>query len=177
MIFSYISILSSDIGNEIKEKLIPSWTSFVMQIAALAIMILVVSLVAYKPMKKMLKKRQDFVTNNIDNAKKENELAQINHKESEERLLNSKKEASEIVANAKLQAENEREIIINNAHVEANKIKEKAYEDIEQSKKEALDDIHDEMVEVALMASKEILKREVSEEDNSRLTEEFIKNL
>ena len=56
-------------------------------------------------------------------------------------------------------------------------MKKVAEQDIERSKQEALDDIHKEMVEVALLTSSEILKREVNDEDNARLAEEFINRL
>ena len=45
------------------------------------------------------------------------------------------------------------------------------------AKEEAIKDIHNEMVNVALSASEEILKREVDKEDNTRLAEDFINRL
>ena len=52
-----------------------------------------------------------------------------------------------------------------------------AEQDIEQAKQDALKDIRNEMVSVALTASKEILKREVDSEDNTKLAEDFINRL
>ena len=49
--------------------------------------------------------------------------------------------------------------------------------EIAKSKEKALDDIHNEIVNVALDASKAILNREINEEDNSRLIEDFIKEV
>ena len=49
-------------------KLIPNWTSFVAQLGALIVMIIVVILIGYKPIKKMLKKRQDYVESSIRDA-------------------------------------------------------------------------------------------------------------
>ena len=57
------------------------------------------------------------------------------------------------------------------------KLKADAEKDIERSRQEALDDIHKEMVDIALLTSSEILKREVNQEDNSRLAKEFIDRL
>ena len=58
-------IVLADIGQTIKEyiskNLIPSWLSFVVQFAALVILVLVVFFVAYKPVRKMLTKRADYV--------------------------------------------------------------------------------------------------------------------
>ena len=52
-----------------------------------------------------------------------------------------------------------------------------AQEDIEKAKQEALTDVHNEIVNVALEASKEILQREINEKDNSKLVEDFIKEV
>ena len=48
-----IDIKSSDFT----DKLIPNWVSFVVQLAALIVLILIVFIFAYKPVKKIIKKR------------------------------------------------------------------------------------------------------------------------
>ena len=62
-------VVLADVGQTIKDyiskNLIPSWVSFVVQFTALVILVLVVFFVAYKPVKKMLTKRADYVENNI----------------------------------------------------------------------------------------------------------------
>ena len=58
-------------------KLIPNWTSFVAQLAALVVMIILVIIIGYKPVKKMLKKRQDYVESSIHEA--ELNKAQVQH--------------------------------------------------------------------------------------------------
>ena len=55
-----------NIGETIKtisEKLIPNWISFVIQFLSFLILLTVVFIFAYKPVKKILKKRADFVEN------------------------------------------------------------------------------------------------------------------
>ena len=63
------------------------------------------------------------------------------------------------------------------ARSEVKDMKIAAEQDIEQAKQDALNDIRKEMVNVALTASKEILKREVDSEDNTKLAEDFIDRL
>ncbi|MCF0107625.1 MAG: F0F1 ATP synthase subunit B [Bacilli bacterium] len=170
------SALSEEIAS-IQKKLIPSWTSFVVQIAALAILVLIVVFCAYKPVKNMLKKRQDYIENNIRESEKSKALAQTREKQSSELILESKKQAALIIEEAQISASKEKAKIIASTKEEVQKMKQDAEKDIEISKQEALDDIHSEMVNVALAASSEILKREVNEIDNARLAEEFIENL
>lgn len=162
---------------KIKDKLIPSWTSLVVQFGALVILIFIVMFCAYKPVKKMVKKRQDYIENNIRESEKSKAVAAQAEKQSSEIVLESKKQAAQIIEEAQVAAKKDRDEILKEARLEVTKMKSDAENDIERSKQEALDDIHAEMVDVALAASSEILKREVNEKDNARLAEEFIENL
>ena len=163
------------IGETIRNNLIPSWTSFVMQVAAFILLLIVVVFVAYKPVKRILKERQDYIEKEISDAEKDKAEAAVNLTQSEERILASKKDASRIIEEA--QALVRKEEILAEARLQVEKMKKDAEADIERSRQEALDDIHDEMVEVALLTSSEILKREVNDKDNARLAKEFIDNL
>ena len=175
---SHLVLLADlDIGDYIRENLIPNWVSFACQLGALIVMILVIFFVAYKPVKNMIQKRADYIEQNVREAEEAKALALRNSTESEERIIASKKEAAEIIANAKLTAENNRKESIEATQLEINKMKELAEEDIARSKEEAKEEIRQEMVSVALEASKEVLKREVNEKDNARIVEDFIKDM
>jgi predicted PurR-regulated permease PerM len=54
-----------NLGEEIKAKLIPSWVSFVVQFVALLVLLLIVFVFAYKPVKKILQKRSDYIEQQI----------------------------------------------------------------------------------------------------------------
>ena len=165
------------IGDTIRNNLIPSWTSFVMQIAAFIILLLVVIFIAYKPVKKMLKARQDYIEQEISDAEKSKAAAFVNLTQSEETIIASKKEASEIIESAREEANRQKEEILAEAREEVNKMKLDAEDDINRSRQEAIDEIHKEMVDIALLTTSEILKREVNREDDSRIAKEFIDKL
>ena len=70
-----LKVLSNmdNIGETMKsiaDKLIPNWLSFVIQFSSFIILLLVVFFLAYKPVKKMLKKRQDYIQEEIEQAQK-----------------------------------------------------------------------------------------------------------
>ena len=161
----------------IAEKLVPNLLSFVVQLTSFIILLLVVFFFAYKPVKKMLDKRADHIQNEIDQAEKNHALAVEQNKEAKEILAKSKAEASEIIAEAKKQGEIKHEEMMQETALEVKQMKVAAEKDIERAKEDAIKDIHNEMVNVALTASKEILKREVDSEDNVRLAEDFINRL
>ena len=181
VVFSSLSEIFEEFGKMISEdithKLIPSWVSFVVQFSALVIMLIVGFLVAYKPVKKLLQKRADYVESNIRDSEIAKAEANKNAVASQEMILASKKEAAEIVATAKVNAENIKREKEEETVLEINKMKALAEQDIERSKEAAKEEIRREMVSVALSASEEILKREINEKDNARIVEDFIKEI
>ena len=172
------SLFLLDIGPEdYINKLIPNWTSFIVQLLGLVVMIIVVIIIGYKPVKKMLKKRQDHIDSSIREAEINKVQAERDRIQANEMIIASKKQASEIINNAEKEASNRSEEMIANTNIQIQKMKMDAQADIEQSKKDALEDIHDEIVSVALMASSEVLKREIDEKDNARIVEDFLKEM
>ena len=170
----------NDIGETIStigEKLVPNWVSFVVQFLSFLILLLVVFFLAYKPVKKILKKHADYVENEIKQAKENNDQAQASIEEAKQLVASSKEKASEIIKNAENQGQERFDAIILEAKQEVAEMKKAAEQDIERAKEDAVQDIRSEMVNVALSASKEILKREVDSKDNTKLAEDFINRI
>lgn len=159
------------------KKLIPNWPSFIAQVGALVVLILVVIIFAYKPIKKIIKKRQDYIEGQIKDAEKSKAVWQENELKSKETVLASSRTAADIVAEAKSNAEMERKQILDQAALDVERMKKDAENDIARMEVEAEEKIRKEMVSVALDASKELLGREISSEDNTRLLEEFIEDM
>ena len=168
-----IDLSSSDFTS----KLIPNWPSFVAQLGALIVLILVVVIFAYKPVRKIVDKRQEYIEQNIKDAEEAKATWQENETKSKATVLASNKAAADIVAEAKLEAEQEKAKILEDAAKEVEKMKQDAENDIAKMEEEAQEQIRQEMVSIALDASKELLGREVNSNDNSRLIEEFIEEV
>ena len=158
-------------------KLIPNWPSLIAQVGALVVLILVVIIFGYKPIKKIIKKRQDYIEKQIKDAEESKAVWQENELKSKETVLASNRTAADIVAEAKANAEVERKQILDQTALDVEKMKKDAENDIARMEEEAQEKIRKEMVSVALDASKELLGREVSSEDNNRLLEEFIEDM
>ena len=158
-------------------KLIPNWPSFVAQLGALIVLIIVFFVFAYKPVKKILKKRQDHIEENIKEAELSKAKWQENELKSKETVLASQRTAADIVAEAKADALKEKDAILEQTQIEVNKMKLDAKNDIARMEQEAQEQIKKEIVNVALDASSELLGREVSSKDNARLLEEFVEDI
>lgn len=169
-----------DIGKAIRtiaEKLVPNFLSFIIQFISFIILLTIFFFFAYKPVKRVLQKRADHIETEIKDADENRLLAASGVEEAKSILANSKNQASVIVKQAELQGEKRAEKILSEAKLEAKALLLQAKNDIVQAKEEALDSIRGEMVNVALAASKEILKREVNVNDNQRLAEDFVQRL
>ena len=132
---------------------------------------------AYKPLKNKIKQRNDYVKKNIDDSNallsSSNELKE----ESEMILKKAKVEANEIIEKATLQAQNEAEKIRQAAMYEVDK-KMKDVQLLLKEKEEYLErKAHNEVVKNALDASKEILAREFTYQDNEKIVNDFLNRI
>jgi F-type H+-transporting ATPase subunit b len=170
--------VSDDLNAEsFTSKLIPNWPSFVAQLGALVVLIVVVILFAYKPVKKIIKTRQDYIEDNIKEAEKSKLVWQENELKSKETVLASERTAADIVAEAKKEAEKQKAATLEETQLQVLQMKKDAENDIARMEKEAQEQIKKEIVNVALDASRELLGREVSSKDNTRLIEEFVEEV
>ena len=174
LVFSLTSCTIELSSDDFTSKLIPNWVSFVTQLGALVVLIAVVMIFGYKPIKKIITKRQDYIEQNILDAEKAKATWQENEKKSEETVLASNRTAANIVAEAKDAALKEKAKILEETALEVEKMKLEAENDIARMELEAQEEIKKEMVNIALDASKELLGREINSKDNTRLIEEFI---
>ena len=98
-------------------------------------------------------------------------------KETEKNLALSNKQALQIIEEAKTEAEKQKQEILLQAKQEANNKIIQAQQDIEKEKQKAVQEVHDDVVNLALEASKTLLTREVNSSDNQKLLNDFVDEL
>ena len=118
-----------------------------------------------------------ILENELKEATTLKEEAKAAHSLADKRIKEMKVEARKIKEEAENQALEVRKEILLKAEEEAQAKKDKALRDIEKQKLEAQEDIHREIVGVALLAAQKIVEREIDEKDNTRLVEDFIKDV
>lgn len=158
-------------------KLFPQpWDALAIFLAFI-VLLLVAFYLAYKPVKKLIKDRQDYVSGKIKEAEDREEKTRGLVLEAEKNVGESKKTAQQIIEKAQEDANKQKAIIIADAKKEAELEKEKAKQEIAQEFEASKDEIHREIVSVAMDASSKVLGREVNDEDNRRLVDDFVKDL
>ena len=159
------------------EKVIPNLWSFLVQLIAFIVMVLIFMKFAYKPVKKFLDARREYIEKNIKEAGDKNLEAEENLQKSKETIISSKKEATDIVSKAKVEATKQRAAILESANNEINLNKQKAKDEIKIEKEKALKEVHDQVVNLAIETSKSVLGREINEKDNAKMINELIDSL
>lgn len=177
--FLMMVILDSTSGNpitpeSIADKLVPNLWDFLVQLLAFIVLVIAIIIFAYRPIKKILNKRSDYINNQIQSSEEANRLAALNRSESEAYLLETKKNANKIITDAKESALIAQKEILLNADKEAKEKLIDADNAIKQAVKHAHEDMKNVIVDVAIETSKKVLKREVTKEDNQRLIDDFL---
>ena len=182
--FFSLLLLSSFDANEIGDRIkttvfdmLPNLWVTLIQLTIFILVVILLMIFAYKPLKKKLNERSEYIEKNIkdsENAKKE---AQEALNKANEIILNSQKEAGEIVQNAQFTAQEkvatvEKELATNIEHQ-----KELAHIEIQNERKKMLEDSKTEIVDTAFKASEQILKREVKKDDHDKFVDEFIEEM
>ena len=166
-----------ELADNIEAKLIPNLWAFLVQLIALFIMIFIVVKFAYKPVAKFLAARRELLKNEVEDTHRLNEEAKANLSSSEAELADTRRKADEIINEATLEATKTKNEILEKANEEAFETRNKALQDIERAKSKATKEVRDEIVDVAFNASEKILEREVNSKDNTKIVDDFIKDI
>lgn len=174
---SFVNILADVPTIEINSKLIPNLWAFITQLLAFLVLVFIVIKFGYKPVHNYIQKRKEFVDSNLDNAQKLNAEADLNNKQAEENLNNSRKQASDIILQGKKQAEEDKQRYQEELKQELALKREQAERDIQLEKKQAIEECKQEIVDIALQASSQLLEREVDKKDTRKMVDSFVDDI
>ena len=131
----------------------------------------------FKPVGKILDKRNEMAAAEIAEAKRAKESAAKTEQEYIEKLAKAKEEAADIMKQATLRAQKREEEIVNEANQKAAEIKARAEENIERDKQRAVNDIKDEISDIVIMAASKVVEKEISAKDNEAIIGDFLQNV
>lgn len=152
------------------------WT-FIATICNLFIQVYLIKRFLFKPINEMLAKRKAMADAEISDAEKAKEEAIAMKTEYEQNMQDAKNKANDILQTAQKTAALQSEEILREANAQAQALKAKAEKDIEQEKRKAVNDIKDEIGGMAVEIAGKVIERELSENDHTKLIDEFIANV
>lgn len=169
--------ISEQFGGRFEELFKGLFPSIPLMIATVIAFIIVFALLfyfVYKPIKKMMKERHDFVQSNIDDSIKNKEESILRLNDANASLKNAHSQADQIITQAKIKAEKVSEVYVQNAKTESKRLLEETALDIKNQQRQFDFKSKKYVVEIATEMAKKILKREISKETQDELILEYL---
>lgn len=116
----------------------------------------------FKPIVKMIHKREEELNGELDAVAKSKEEAEGVVAMSKQTIDEARKKASEILEEAQDNANKQSELIIKKANDDASEIILRAEEDVARMKRVALEDMKDDLTDLAVQIAKKVLGEAVS---------------
>ncbi len=132
---------------------------------------------ALKPINNIISRREKEIREKLDDADRKNKEARKYLQEQKEAIEDSRAESRKIIDEGREEAKKIKEEVEKKAHDRARAMVEEAMEEIEREKKRSIARVKDEIVEIALDASKKVVSASLSKEDHKKIIEESIKEL
>ena len=141
------------------------------------IIVILFRIFLFKPVGKMLDKRNEMAAAEIADAKRAKESAEKTEQEYLDRLAKAKEEVAEMMKQATARAQRREEEIINEANQKAAEIRARAEENIERERQSAVNEIKDQISDIVIMAASGVIEKELSAKDNEALINSFLENV
>jgi F-type H+-transporting ATPase subunit b len=129
------------------------------------------------PLREALRTRREGIRRELKRAQAEADAANAKLREVEARLSRLDTEVSDIRAHAEKEAEEERERIRLSAEQEAAKLRDQARREIESAGKAAQQQLREYAAEQSVRMAEEIIRRDISAEDDVRLIDMEVQEL
>lgn len=149
----------------------------VYQIVNFIILIGVLGYLFNRYIRPFMRKRADDLKNSFAEIEKQKQEVEGLKKECFNQLDQIKNSAKAEIEKATVEGSHIKEAIKGEALRESEQLLEKARREIEQEKQKALSEVRREVATLSILATKQLLKREIDETTDRRLVETFIDDL
>lgn len=151
--------------------------TLVAQILNFLILVLILTKVAYKPLMKALKEREDKIAKSIASAEDDERKAKVILEDYQKQLASARIQAQEIVDKAAKLAAEEREASISETRAEIERMRKAAQEDIVRERELAVAKLKGEVVALSIAAATKIVGESIDAKVNEKLVNEFIEKI
>lgn len=154
-----------------------SFAGLIAYIINFAILVVLLQVLLYKPVKNMLAQRQQRIADALSAAEKAEEEAAQQRAEFEEELAEARKASQEEAKKAAEATEKMRQDILKAARQEAEEIKAKAREEAEQERQQVVADLQTQTAELALSMTRKVVGSAVDDKTQRKLVDQFLAEL
>lgn len=128
----------------------------------------------FKPVTEFMEKRASSIKESLDNAEKGKHQARDLRAKYEEQLKALKQEREKVLKEAMDKAAVEYGALIANARADAEGILQKARDEVAKEREQMLKEVRNQAASLALAVASKILERNIDNDSNRKLAEEFI---
>lgn len=144
------------------------------QLINFTILLVVLYLVAYKPILRMLDSRSAKVKESMETAQKIKEQADRTEEEVKAQLNEARREGQEVIAQASKVGERVKEEARQAARQEAQALMDRAKAEIEREREKSLDSLRKEFADIAIMAAERVIKESLDRKAHQRIIQEVL---
>jgi F-type H+-transporting ATPase subunit b len=155
-------------------KLGINWHGLLSQFISFGLLLILLIVVAYKPITKMLDERSKKIKESMDQAEFIKQQVAKTEQMVQEHLAQARKEGQNVVAQAAQIGEKLREEARQQARQDAEAIVARARTEIQAEREEAIAKLRKEFVEVAILAAEKVINRALDKETHRKLIEETL---
>ena len=141
------------------------------------ILVLLLRLLLYQPVKQMLEGRKQRIAEGLDAAERASAEAAQQRVRFERELEEARGAAQAEAAKLAQQAEHVRHEVLQAAELEAAEITARAREEIEQERREVAAELEQQTAELALAISRKVVGAALDQAAQQRLVEQFVRQL
>ncbi len=156
------------------EKLGINYAWLVTQIINFALVLVILRLLAYKPILQMLETRKRRIQESLDYAEKVKADAAAQQKQYEQQIEQVRREAAQARESASQVADKERERILTQARDEARQIVEQARGQLDYERKQMMAELREQVVNLSLLAAQRVIGQSLDEGRSRQLVNEFL---
>ena len=151
--------------------------TFFAQILNFLILVAILRAVAYKPIMRMLKEREDKIAGNLNKADADAQKAESVLKEYQDQLAGARIKAQDILDKAERRAREEREANVQATRQEVEQMKKAAQAEIQRERERAVEQLKGEVVNLSIAAAGRIVAKNLDEKESEKLIGDFINEL
>lgn len=144
---------------------------------AIFVLFVFLSYVLFNPARELLRKRQEFVANELAQATKDKEQANAYKAEYDAKLRDVSKESEAILSETRKKALKRENDIVAEAKEEAHRIVEHAYKEAELEKAKVQNEVKQEMIAVASVMASKIVAASLDESKQNELLDQALEEM
>jgi|LGVC01.1.fsa_nt_gb F-type H+-transporting ATPase subunit b len=150
------------------------WQVLLAQFVNFAILFGLLSVLLYKPMRRMLDERSNKIKESMEQAEQIKEQMTKSEEQVKLQLDTARREGQDILAQAAQMGERLKEEAKGEARQEAEVIVARARTEIERERDQAIDEVKREFVDLAITAAEKVVNESLDREKHRRLIEEVL---